>query len=58
MYFLPGYVEYYEENGMLYFSNLLQNEVKITKKVLQEEFYSIVDSGGCPNISTPLTQLN
>lgn len=57
MYILPGYVEYYEEDGAIYItSNLLQNKVKITEKQLQEEFYAIVRCGGCPDISTPLTR--
>ena len=57
MYTLPGYVEYYEEDGAIYItSKLLQNKVKITEKPLQEEFYAIVRCGGCPDISTPLTR--
>ena len=38
-YMIPGYTEYYEEDGALYISSkLLQNKVKITEPKLQEEF--------------------
>ena len=41
-YMLPGYTEYYEEDGVLYISSkLLQNKVKITEAKLREEFYEI-----------------
>ena len=33
-YMLPGYTEYYEEDGVLYISSkLLQNKVKITEAI-------------------------
>ena len=47
-YMIPGYTEYYEEDGALYISSkLLQNKVKITEPKLQEEFYEILRCGGC-----------
>lgn len=56
-YMLPGYTEYYEEDGVLYISSkLLQNKVKITEAKLREEFYEILRCGGCDALSTPLTQ--
>ena len=56
-YMLPGYTEYYEEDGVLYISSkLLQNKVKITEAKLREEFYEIPRCGGCDALSTPLTQ--
>ena len=56
-YMIPGYTEYYEEDGALYISSkLLQNKVKITEPKLQEEFYEILRCGGCAALSTPLTQ--
>ena len=57
MYILPGYTTFYEENGAIFVaSELLQNKVKISDPEFQEEFRSIVRCGGCPEISTPLTQ--
>lgn len=57
MYIFPGYTDYYEENGVLFItSQLLQNTVKLTEKELQEEFYSILRCGGCPEVNTPLTK--
>ena len=57
MYILPGYTTFYEENGAIFVtSKLLQNKVKISDPEFQEEFRSIVRCGGCPEISTPLTQ--
>lgn len=57
MYILPGYTTFYEEDGVIFVaSKLLQNQVKIADPELQEEFRSIVRCGGCPEISTPLTQ--
>lgn len=56
-YMIPGYTEYYEEDGALYISSkLLQNKVKITEPKLQEEFYEILRCGGCAALSTSLTQ--
>ena len=57
MYILPGYTTHYEENGAIYVSSkLLQNKVMLTEPDIQEEFRTIVKSGGCPEISTPLTK--
>lgn len=38
-YMIPGYTEYYEEDGALYISSkLLQNKVKITEPKLRKSF--------------------
>lgn len=56
MYILPGYTKYYEKDGSLYiFSQLLQNEVKLTTEELKNEFYKLVETGGGPKLSTELT---
>lgn len=55
MYLFPGYTNYREENGNLYvFSSLFQNEVKITKRDLIQEFYALINSNGCSSLSTTL----
>ena len=57
MYILPGYTMHYEENGAIYISSkLLQNKVMLTEPAIQEEFRTLVKSGGCREISTPLEQ--
>lgn len=56
-YIFPGYVEHYEENGVIYvLSRLKQNKVEITDCGLQEEFASLSRNNGCQEIATPLTQ--
>lgn len=56
MYFFPSYTAYYEENDVLYvFSKLFQNKIKITDPTLQQEFHSLIYSGGCSQPTTPLT---
>lgn len=56
MYILPGYTKYYEKDGSLYiFSQLLQNEVKLTTEELKNEFYKLVETGGVSKLSTELT---
>lgn len=57
MYFFPGYVKYYEEDGVLYISSqLLQNKVKITEAELKKEFYDLVQNKSVSQISTKLTK--
>lgn len=57
LFILPGYVEYYEDNGVIYVSsNLRMNKVKLTDPEIIDEFRAIVRCGGCPEISTPLGQ--
>ena len=52
MYILPGYTKYYEKDGSLYiFSQLLQNEVKLTTEELKNEFYKLVETGGVSDLS-------
>ena len=47
MYILPGYTMHYEENGAIYISSkLLQNKVMLTEPAIQEEFRTLVKSGG------------
>ena len=44
------------ENDRLYISSkLLENEVEISEAALQQEFYSILQKGGCRHLNTPLT---
>lgn len=58
MYILPGYTDFYEENGVIFVSSkVLPNTVKLTDFNIQKEFRSIVRCGGCSELSTPLTQL-
>ena len=57
MYILPSFITYYEEDSNIYVhSKLLQNTVKLTAPAIQKEFLSIIQHGGCPELSTPLTQ--
>lgn len=57
MFVLPGYVEYYEDNGVIYVSsNLRMNTVKLTDPEIIDEFRNIIRCGGCPEITTPLGQ--
>lgn len=57
MYILPSYINYYKEDSDIYIhSNLLQNTVKLTDPAIQKEFLSIIQHGGCAELSTPLTQ--
>ena len=56
MYFFPGYIVSRMENDRLYISSkLLENEVEISETTLQQEFYSILQKGGCRYLNTPLT---
>lgn len=56
MYFFPGYIVSRMENDRLYISSkLLENEVEISEAALQQEFYSILQKGGCRHLNTPLT---
>lgn len=57
MFILPGYVEYYEENGVIYVSSKLRmNTVKLSDPQIIEEFRTVARCGGCPEITTPLGQ--
>ncbi|MDO5400491.1 MAG: radical SAM protein [Eubacteriales bacterium] len=57
MYIIPGYIRYKEENGVLFVSSdLLHNVIKLTDTALQAEFCELIKSGGCADLSTPLTQ--
>ena len=57
MYILPSFITYYEEDSNIcVHSKLLQNTVKLTAPAIQKEFLSIIQHGGCPELSTPLTQ--
>lgn len=57
MYCIPSYVDYYEEDGVIYVtSKLRQNTVKLSDPQIIEEFKSIIRCGGCPQIVTPLGQ--
>lgn len=55
MYIIPGYVDYYEENGAIYVTSKLRlNTVRLTDPQIVEEFRSVIRCGGCPELSTPL----
>lgn len=55
MYIVPGYVDYYEDNGVIYVtSNLRQNTVKLTDPQIIEEFRNVIRCGGCPELTTSL----
>lgn len=57
MYFIPTYVDYYEENGAIYVhSQLRQNKVKLSEPEIMEEFRGLVRGGGCLEISTALSR--
>ena len=57
MYFIPGYVVWHKKAGVtVVTSKLKQNSVRLTDFAIQKEFDTIVKNGGCPEISTPLTQ--
>lgn len=56
MYFIPGYVSHYEEDGAIFVtSELYKNTVKLTDPQIMDEFYAIVRNGGCADVSTELT---
>lgn len=58
VFILPGYTEHFEEDGILYVSSkLFRNNVKISDKALQKEFYELLRCGGCASVSSPLTKL-
>lgn len=55
MYIIPGYVDYYEENDVIYVTSKLRlNTVKLTDPHIIEEFRTVIRCGGCPVLSTPL----
>ena len=57
VYFFPSYVSYYKEDSAIYItSKLYQNKVRLTDPKIQAEFWNLVQGGGCPDLSTPLTQ--
>lgn len=57
MYIFPGYVDHWEEDHAIYItSRLRQNTVKLTEPDLIDEFREIFRCGGCPEISTQLSQ--
>ena len=57
MYFIPHYVDYYDENGAIYITSALrQNKVKLFEPQIIDEFKSIIRCGGCQDISTPLSK--
>jgi uncharacterized protein len=55
MYIFPGYTRYYEENGAIYVvSDVYQSSIKLTDPDFQKEFYSMVQTGGCQSLASPL----
>lgn len=57
MYIFPGYINFRQsDNAIFVTSQLFQNTVKITEYALQQEFHSLVQHGGCSELSTPLTK--
>lgn len=57
MYIFPGYITHDETDGAIYVSSkLLENKVELSDPTIQEEFRSLIKAGGCPELTTPLTQ--
>ena len=57
MYIIPGYIDHYEKDGAITAtSKVKQNAIRLTDANLKEEFYKLVENGGCSEIATPLTQ--
>lgn len=57
MYILPGYINFHIEEGAIYVtSELYQNTVKLTDPSIQEAFRTIVQDGGCNDLSTDLSR--
>lgn len=55
MYIFPGYTRYYEENGAIYVtSDVYQSTIKLSDSTFQKEFYSMVQTGGCQSLASPL----
>lgn len=55
MYIIPGYVDYYEDNGVIYVSSKLRlNTVKLTDPQIIAEFRNVIRCGGCPELTTSL----
>lgn len=56
MFIFPGYVSHYMKDEAIFISSKLhRNTVKLTDPRTIDEFYSIVECGGCDELSTPLT---
>ena len=56
MFIFPGYVYFQKEDNVIYVtSKLHQNTVKLTDPAIINEFNSLVEYGGCDELSTPLT---
>ncbi len=57
MYIIPGYVDYYEDNGVIFVtSHLHLNTVKLTDPQIVEEFRRVIRYGGCPELTNTLTK--
>lgn len=57
MYSIPSYVHYTKAEGAVFVtSDLRLNKVKLSDPDIVAEFSSLVRSGGCASLSTPMTQ--
>ncbi len=57
MYTFPSYASYYEKDGSIYLTSAFhQNLVRLYDPSIQEEFWKLLDSGGCNDLDSTLAK--